>query len=1174
MATAEETTERIDTLKALLDTRIVVLDGAMGTYLESQRLSAGDYGGASYEGCYEHVNLIRPEIVTRIHEAYLEKGADVVQTNTFGASPIVLREYGLATKVRDINFEGARLARAVADRFTKPAQRRYVAGSMGPTTKAISVTGGVSFDELFETYRAQASALLEGGVDYLLLETCQDTRNIKAAVLGIQEAIKASRASVPLAVSATIERSGTMLAGQAVEALVASLSHLDLLYLGLNCATGPEFMTDHIRTLAAISPFRVACVPNAGLPDEKGNYLETPAMMAKVLSHFADSGWLNVVGGCCGTTPEHIAALGTVVRRKRPHRVAQLHRSMLSGIEALEVTDEIRPVIVGERTNVIGSRNFKELIVAGKLDEASEIAKAQVKSGAQVIDVCLANPDRNELEDMTRFLDVLVRKVKAPLMIDTTDDKVVEAALKYCQGKAVINSINLENGEEKFSKVVPVARRFGAALVVGTIDDHPEQGMAVTRTRKLEVAERAYSLLIHKYGVGAEDIYWDPLTFPCATGDKKYDGSAIETIEAIRLLKGRFPGTRALLGVSNVSFGLPPAARQVLNSVFLYHCVQAGLDLAIVNAQKLERYTSIPETERRLAEDLIFGRGDERISAFVTHFRDRKEVEKISSSLSLDERLARYVIEGSKDGLVDDLEAKLGDCSAIDIVNGPLMAGMDEVGRLFNANKLIVAEVLQSAEVMKAAVSFLEPHMQQTDSVLRGKVILATVKGDVHDIGKNLVDIILSNNGFKVIDLGIKVPPEQLISAIGEHKPDIVGLSGLLVKSAQQMAVTAADFAKVGIETPILVGGAALSEKFAVEKIADAYDGMVSYASDAMQGLELAKKIMDPVQLERLKGQLEERRKALQAESKPQGLPIEVRTRRTGDIEILSEVPHPTDLSRHVLINKTPLDEIWKFVNPMMLYGRHLGLRGELVRLLDEMKHSDSVSREVLEKYPKAYELWEAVQEVKDEYRETDYFRPAAVYRFVRACSESNQINFFDETGRQEIMTLQFARMNHEPFTCLSDYVHPDPAKGDNVALFAVTIGQRIRELSRELKQRGDFLKSHIVQALALESAEGYAELLHQQIRRIWGFPDTPQLTMLERFQGRYRGKRYSFGYPACPQLSDQTKLFELIHPEEIGIELTEGHMMDPEASVSALVFHHPQARYFSVGRAVSGGAR
>ncbi len=1157
---------RVERLKQALSERVLVIDGAMGTAIQDRNLAAQDFGGHEHEGCNESLVLTRPELIEEIHEEYLLAGCDIVETNTFGATPLVLDEFGLSSKAHEINLQAARLARKAAEKHSTATQPRFVAGSIGPTTKAISVTGGVSFEALQETFYVQAKGLWEGGVDYFLLETCQDTRNIKAAFLAIDRLFGETGEKIPVAVSGTIEPMGTMLAGQSIEALYASLAHRDLLYIGLNCATGPEFMTDHIRSLAQLSHFRVACVPNAGLPDENGHYLETPEMLANVVSRFAEYHWVNVVGGCCGTHAGHIKALVELARKSAPRPIPEPSRSLLSGVDYLEITDEMRPVIVGERTNVIGSKKFKTLICEEKFEEASEIARAQVKNGAQIIDVCLANPDRDEYSDMARFMEVAIKKVRVPFMIDSTDERVIELALSYCQGKAIINSINMEDGEDRFEKVLPLVKRFGAAVVVGTIDDDPTQGMGVTRERKLAIAERSHALLTQKYGIREEDIYWDPLVFPCATGDAQYVGSAVETIEGLRLIKARFPKCKTVLGISNVSFGLPAAGREVLNSVFLYHCVQAGLDLAIVNSEKLVRYASISEEERKLSEDLLYNRGEDPVAAFAAHFRERKASSLPKQELPLMERLPRYIIEGSKDGLHADLDEALKEMAPLDLINGPLMKGMDEVGRLFNDNKLIVAEVLQSAEAMKAAVAHLEPHMEKSETSSRGKILLATVKGDVHDIGKNLVEIILANNGFHVVNLGIKVPPEQLIQAVREHQPDVVGLSGLLVKSAQQMVVTADDFARAGISTPVLVGGAALSEGFVDRHIARAYvTGTVAYASDAMSGLELAKAIVDPTRFDQLKKALDERRSQASSVSfGPRGPAPEESQTRCSQIEIPSELPSPPDFERYVLRN-TPIDQIWRYVNPLMLYGRHLGIKGGVVRKLESMGQNPKLRAEIEATEPKAHKIWQVVQEVKDEYRGTEILHPSAVYRYFQARSRGNSLVL--ELEGRNVACFDFPRQRKADGLCLSDYVVPESdGRADSIALFVVSVGKGVRELSEQLKNRGDYLKSHILQALALESAEAYAELLHAQLRKAWGFPDSPEMPMMERFQAKYRGKRYSFGYPACPKLDDQGILFDLLRPSDIGVQLTDGFMMDPEASVSAIVFHHPQATYFSVG--------
>jgi 5-methyltetrahydrofolate--homocysteine methyltransferase len=1172
-------------LRELMRERVLVLDGAMGTMLQQARLTAADFGGPALEGCNENLVVTRPDVVLAIHRGYLRAGADIIETNTFGGTPIVLAEYGLQEKTHELNRRAAELARQAADEFSTPAKPRFVAGSMGPTTKAISVTGGVTFRELEAAFYAQARALVEGGVDLLLIETAQDTRNIKAAALAIERLSRELGVEIPLMISTTIEPTGTMLAGQNVEALWASVEHIPALSIGLNCATGPEFMTDHLRTLSQLATRAVSCYPNAGLPDEEGRYGETPESLAAQLERFVEQGWLNIVGGCCGTTGKHIAAIAQMAEGKRPRPVpAASGRVFYSGIEAIESEESSRPLLVGERTNVIGSRRFKELIAQEKWEEASEIARQQVRGGAQIVDVCLQSTERSELEDIPRFYERLIRKVRVPIMIDTTDPAAIELALTYCQGKSIINSINLEDGEEKFRKVCPLARRYGAAVIVGCIDEDPHQAQAFTRERKLAIAERSYRLLTETYGLAPTNIIFDPLVFPCATGDENYIGGAVETIEGVRLIKQRFPGVRTVLGISNVSFGLPPGAREVVNSVFLYYCTKAGLDLAIVNTERLERFASIPERERELAEDLLFNhpvrvipenhpqatllRGVPRdwreqtreqkiavnqfhIAAISEYFRQAKRKQKVAATeLSIDARLARYIIEGTREGLIEDLERKLAEGAApLDIINGPLMAGMAEVGRLFNDNELIVAEVLQSAEAMKAAVSHLEKYMERSELRARGKVVLATVKGDVHDIGKNLVEIILKNNGYEVINLGIKVPPEELIRAYHEHRPDAIGLSGLLVKSAQQMVVTAADLRDAGINVPLLVGGAALSEKFTRQKIAPQYSTAVCYAKDAMTGLQLMNRLSDPATRQAVL--LEHTHAGSAPEmAQPRGdvsASPAVRSRRVrADIEI----PSAPYLDRKVM-QITDLDEIWAYLNPYMLYGRHLGFRGNFEVALREGNE-------------KARELQAHVEELKQEARE--FMKVRAVWQFFEAEAEGNWIHLFRQGESEPAHSFHFPRQRKADGLCLADYVLPAPdGRRDHIALFAVTAGEGIRERSEAAKREGYYLRSHGLQALAIETAEACAEWLHRRIREDWGFPDRPAMTMQERFTARYRGKRYSFGYPACPNLDDQEGLWKLIHPEEIGIQLTEGMMMDPEASVSALVFHHPDCTYFSV---------
>ncbi|WP_141501325.1 methionine synthase [Paenibacillus luteus] len=1139
------------TIQQMLQERILILDGAMGTMIQQADLNEDDFGGPELDGCNEMLVLTRPDVIQLIHEQYLEAGADILETNTFGATSVVLADYDIPEKAREINLAAAKLARDACDKYSTPDKPRYVAGALGPTTKTLSVTGGVTFDELVESYYEQALALIEADVDALLLETSQDTLNVKAGSIGIRNAFDKLGKELPIMISGTIEPMGTTLAGQTIESFYISLEHLKPISIGLNCATGPEFMRDHLRTLSEIANAAISCYPNAGLPDENGHYHESPESLAKKMSAFAEQGWLNIAGGCCGTTPEHIRVMGETMSKYAPRTKMGTHPNAVSGIETVFIEPENRPIMIGERTNISGSRKFKRLLKEEKFDEASEIARAQVKGGAHVIDINLQDTDIDEAYAVHQFLPQVVKKIKAPLMLDSTYDHIIELGLKYSQGKAIINSINLEDGESKFEQILPLIHRYGAAVVMILID---ERGQAVTRHAKMEVAERSYNLLTQKYKMNPEDIIFDPNMFPVGSGDPQYIGSAVETLEGIRMIKEKYPLAKTILGLSNISFGLPDAGREVLNSVYLYHATKAGLDYAIVNTEKLERYASIPDEERRLAEELIYNTTDETLAAFVAAFRDKKveKKEKISN-LSLEERLGSYVVEGTKEGLIPDLDEALKKYSAMEVINGPLMRGMEEVGRLFNGNELIVAEVLQSAEVMKASVTYLESFMEKNESSVKGKIILATVKGDVHDIGKNLVEIILSNNGYKIINLGIKVPPEQLIEAYRKEKVDAIGLSGLLVKSAQQMVITAQDLRNAGIDAPILVGGAALTRKFTKTRIGPEYDGLVLYAKDAMDGLDIANKLMDPEHRNRLEeemaaykasGGLEEEVKKPLPE-----LTRAVRSKISPDAPVFT----PPDLDRHIL-RDVPLPHVIPYVNMQMLLGHHLGLKGNVDNLLKEGNE-------------KAVHLKETVDEILKQGTLNGIIKTHGMYRFFPAQSSGNDVIIYNPVEpRQEIKRFTFPRQQVEPYLCLSDFLKSvDSGVMDYVGFLVVTAGHGIRELANEWKDNGDYLRSHALQSVALEVAEGMAERVHHIMRDISGYPDPAEMTMKQRHGARYQGIRVSFGYPACPNLEDQEPLFDLMRPQDIGVELTEGCMMEPEASVSAMVFAHPEAQYFNV---------
>lgn len=1159
--------ERIDFFHQQLKRTILILDGGMGTTIQSLQLSAQKFGGEAYDGCNEILNVQHPEIIKDIHRSFLEAGSDIIETNSFGSSPVVLAEYGLEKRSYEISHAAARIARETAAEYDSKDKPRFVAASIGPTTKSISLTGGITFDEMIENFYTQMRGLWDGGADIIYMETAQDTLNLKAGGLALERLRRETGVEIPVMISGTIEAMGTMLAGQNIESLAVSIAHLNPISVGLNCATGPEYMTDHVRSLAKITPFNVSVMPNAGLPDEDGHYHESPEQMASTLADFAQEGWVNIVGGCCGTTPEHIRHMAKISRKYSPRTAEVPQKSYLSNIDLAVLEEENRPYLIAERTNVIGSRKFKEMIINGEYDAGADLARKQVKAGAAIIDVCLSNPDRDELTDMEAFLPVLLRKVKAPIMIDSTDERVIEAALKEIQGKALINSVNLENGEERFEEIVPLARHYGAALVVGTIDDDPEQGMGVTVERKLEIAERSYNLLVNRFQFPPEDIYFDPLVFPVGTGDEAYIGSAEATIEGVRRIKQAFPKCKTTLGISNVSFGLPANGREVLNSVFLYHNVQAGLDTAIVNTQKLKRYPSIPEQEKQLAERLLFHKPElyhETLHAFAAHFKVKKEQpgeqEPKKKNLSAHETIANCIVEATREDLVESLETLYNNrgIAPIDIINGPLMDGMREVGRLFNDNHLIVAEVLQSAEVMKNAVNHLQQYMESSGYQNKGTMVLATVKGDVHDIGKNLVDIVLSNNGYKIINLGIKIPPEKLIEAIREHQPDFIGLSGLLVKSAQQMVITAQDLTRENIDLPMILGGAALSANFVSKKVATSYSGVSIYAKDAMQGLDIVNRLADPNTKEQLLSQWRLDSAASQ-DNKANKQKQSDSDRKKWLLDYRYGPKRPVDLKKHILpgegVDKqTLLETAFLYVNPSMLYKKHLGYRGKIEQAQAENEK-------------KFFKLKQVVEECQQLMLDHQDMGGRAVYRFFPAYSEGDEVALLSPDRSRELRRIHYPRQSQGWQLSAADFVAPkDSGLEDYIALFVTSSGFGVRAEAERLKEKGAYLKSHTLQALALETAEAMAEWLHERLRRMWGWPDPSSTTMKDLFGTNYQGIRLSFGYPACPDLDSQAIIWDLLEVEQsIGVLLTDEFMMEPEASVSAVVFQHPEGRYFAV---------
>ncbi len=1129
--------DRSATLHEALSRRILLLDGATGTALEAMELGPADFGGEALAGCNESLVLQRPEAVLRLHRQFLEAGADIVETNTFGATPVVLAEYGLEARAREVNRRAAELARQASAEYDTEEQPRWVAGSMGPTTRSLTLIGGITFQELLAAYRVQAEGLAEGGADVLLIETAQDALNLKAALIACREAAP----GIPVAVSATVEPGGATLGGQTIEAVAVMVEPWEPLWVGLNCSTGPGPMREHVRALAALTPSFLSVVPNAGMPDEKGRYSESPERVAEVLSSFADEGWVNLLGGCCGTTADHIRALRVVADRHAPRTPAQYRPSWAAGGVAVPLLQERPPTLVGERTNALGSRKFRELIDAGRYAEAASVGRQQARRGAHLLDLCVADPNADETERMTALVHAVRRAVRIPLRVDSTDPQVMEEALEAVPGRPVLNSVNLEDGGARLRRIGSLARRFGCAVVAGCIDEHPTDGMARTAERKLEVARRLVGEL-EKLGLRREEILVDPLVFPAATGDPKFAGSAAETVEGIRRIREELPGVLTLAGVSNVSFGLPPAARRAVNAVFLHRCVEAGLDAAIVNTEALTRAATLEDGDVRLAEAVLFAGDRGAIEALADRFRGVRERRAGElADLPPEARLSRMVVEGEVAGLEETVAALLQTMDPLQIVNGPLMAGMDEVGRLFGDGQLIVAEVLVSAEVMQAAVDLVRPHLEAGAHTGRGSILLATVRGDVHDIGKNLVGMIFATNGWRVVDLGVQVPSERLVEAWRSDRTDLIGLSGLLVRSAHQMAATVADLTAEGVRVPVLVGGAALNPRFVRDTIAPAHASPVRYARDALEGLRLANAMAsgEPMADEANVG-------------KPAGTappPEAVRVATAAPVPPLpsSELPRPPDFARHE-ISAIALDEVLPLVNRQMLLGRHLGYRGSVYKALERGD-------------VQAVDLAERVETLTDEALGHGWLAPAGVFRFVRAHSETDQAVLSDASG-SELGRLDFPPRagRHRPSAAV--WIHTGPEAGDTVALMAVTAGGAYRSAADELRRAGRLLDSFALQALALEVAEASAEWLHRRIRSLWGLPDPAALSVHDILKARYPGIRLSPGYPSMPDLGMQSVLFSLLDPETIGISLTENLMMDPEASVSAVVLHHPDASY------------
>jgi len=1169
-----------------LKEKVLVFDGAMGTNIQRQNLSADDFGGERYNGCNEYLVVSKPSAVEKVHAAFLEAGSDVIETDTFGGASIVLGEYALADESYHLNFEAAKLAKRLASDFSSKGRERFVAGSMGPTTKLPSL-GHISFRDMENSYVVQAKGLLDGGADLLIVETCQDLLQAKAALAAIFSEFAASRRRVPVIASVTIESTGTMLLGTEISAALTALECYDIDLIGMNCATGPKEMSENIHYLCANSPKPVFVMPNAGIPENVGgraHYKQTPEELVYYLSHFVKDLGVSVVGGCCGTTEEHIRPLVESVGSLEPPRRKWEYTPGCSSLyQSVPFHIEPPPVLIGERTNANGSKQFRELLAKEDWEGMVAMGKGQSKEGAHILDVCAAYVGRDEAKDMRELVSRLNTQVTIPLMIDTTEWQVVEESLQRIGGKAIVNSINLEDGEERMDRVLPLCRKYGAAVVALTID---EKGMAKSVDRKLEIAERILRLATGKYGMREEDLIFDTLTFTLGSGDEEFRKAGIATIEAIREIKKRFPAVHTSLGVSNVSFGLAPQARHVLNSVFLHYAIEYGLDMAIVHASKIRPLYKIPAEEQEICRKLVF---DERSEGYdplqdLLRFYSSKKEETRKTAVahaSIEDRLKNRIIDGEKVGLQHDLDEGLQKYSALQIINEILLSGMKVVGELFGSGQMQLPFVLQSAEVMKAAVKYLEQFMDKAGSLSKGTMIIATVKGDVHDIGKNLVDIILTNNGYKVINLGIQCPLDRMLSAWEEHHADAIGMSGLLVKSTLIMKENLQVMNERRALPPVILGGAALTRRYVEEDLRSIYPGGLYYANDAFDGLRFMEEIValrkegKPVNGERapVAAILPENESLSGLEAK-----IAMAPRSTeGQAKTVTQTEIPrAPFYGSKIVEAPDLDKIYEFINVVALVRGQWQVRKgksspeEYQRLLEDKVYPDfellksKAKREQLLR-PKVIYGYYPCQSTGDD---------LIIYKPIAACDlwsewplQSSQLA--GAGGRKELaewMRFTFPRQTKGRFFCLSDFfASAESGKFDVVAFHIVTMGSAASEYSAELFRDNRYKEYLYFHGLSVETTEALAEFWHKQIRRELHIDTRDAGEVKKLFAQQYQGSRYSFGYPACPRLEDQTKLFELLHPERIGVSLTEEFQLVPEQSTSAMIVHHPEARYFNI---------
>jgi 5-methyltetrahydrofolate--homocysteine methyltransferase len=1160
----------MSTLRAALAERVVVADGAMGTMLQASEATIDDFAG--YEGCNEILNVTRPDIVSGVHEAYLEAGADCVTTNSFGANLSNLGEYGIADRIVELSLASARLARAAAERHSTPSRPRWVLGSIGPGTK-LPTLGHVTFRELRDAYQANATGLLRGGADALIIETCYDLLQAKAAIIGARRAAAEVAPGSLIIVQVTIETTGVMLLGSEIGAALTALEPLGIDMIGLNCATGPGEMSEHLRYLAAHSPVPLSCEPNAGLPEltaDGARYPLTPDGLADAHDRFTREFGLSLVGGCCGTTPEHIAALADrVARRPAGRRRPRPEPGVASLYAHVPFRQDTAFLAIGERTNANGSKAFREAMVEGRYEDCVEIARAQTRDGAHLLDVCVDYVGRDGAADMREVVSRLATAATLPLVLDSTEPAVIQAGLELAGGRAVINSVNYEDGDgpdSRIARVMPLVREHGAAVIALTID---EQGQARTAEWKVAVAERLISDLTENWGMRAEDIIVDCLTFPIATGQEETRRDAIETIEAIAELKRRHPAVQTTLGVSNVSFGLKPAARAVLNSVFLAECVRAGLDSAIVHAARILPIARIPDEQRQVALDLVYDRRREGYDPLARLLELFEGVDAAGlkasraaelAALPLWDRLKRRIVDGERVGLEEDLDLALAQRPALEIVNDVLLDGMKTVGELFGSGQMQLPFVLTSAEVMKASVAYLEPHMARTDEAGKGKIVLATVKGDVHDIGKNLVDIILSNNGYDVINIGIKQPISSIVAAAEENRADVIGMSGLLVKSTVVMRDNLAELNSRGLagRWPVLLGGAALTRAYVEQDLASLFDGQVRYARDAFEGLRLMDAAMavkrgDPGA--RLPEPRTRRVRAVASDPRTAaatGL-AEAGTTARSDINTDGRVPEAPFLGTEV-IRGIPLAEYAAYLDERALFMGQWGLkpsRGGTGMSYEELVEAEGRPR---------LRMW--LERVQTE----GLLEAAVVYGYFRCVSSGNDLVVLSGGGATEQERFTFPRQRRDRRLCLADFFKPEGSgQADIVAFQLATMGPRVSAATAELFAKNAYREYLELHGLSVQLTEALAEYWHARVRRELGIGGADPGDLAGFFRVDYQGARYSFGYPACPDLADRAKVVRLLEPSRIGVELSEEMQLHPEQSTDAIVVHHPEAKYFSV---------